>query len=69
MDEAEVKRTVREAYSVIVKTQSGCGCTSCGSDSTAFAKSIGYSEHQLGRDTRGGESGLKLRQSEQPGRS
>ena len=64
MDETEVKRTVREAYSVIVKTQSGCGCTSCGPDSAAFAKSIGYSEQQLAAVPRGGESGLKLRQPE-----
>jgi SAM-dependent methyltransferase len=47
MDEREVRRTVREAYSLIVKSQSCCGCTSCGPDNAAFAKSIGYSEEQL----------------------
>jgi SAM-dependent methyltransferase len=47
MDETEVKRTVREAYSLIVKTQSGCGCTGCGPDNAVFARSIGYSEEEL----------------------
>jgi SAM-dependent methyltransferase len=58
MDETEVKRTVREAYSLIVQTQSGCGCTSCGPDSAAFAKSIGYSEQQLAAIPEGANLGL-----------
>ena len=50
MDETEVKKRVREAYSLIAKTkttQSCCGCTSCGPDNAVFARSIGYSEEEL----------------------
>ncbi len=45
MDEGKIRKTVREAYGSIARSQTGRSC--CGQDSTAFAKSIGYSEKEL----------------------
>ena len=46
MDEIEVRRNVREAYSGIAEKGKSC-CVSCGPDNKQFAKSIGYSEAEL----------------------
>jgi hypothetical protein len=46
VDEIEIRRTVREAYGVIAESKGSC-CTSCGPDTTEFAKLIGYSEDEL----------------------
>lgn len=49
MDKKEIQKRVKENYGKIARTQQvcGCGCSSCSSDSTEFAKSIGYSEYEL----------------------
>ena len=46
MDDMEIRKNVREAYSGIAKKGRSC-CTSCGPDNKQFAKSIGYSEAEL----------------------
>ncbi len=47
MDELEIRKNVREAYSGIAEKGKSC-CTSCGPDNNKqFAKSIGYSEVEL----------------------
>ncbi|MFQ5891746.1 MAG: arsenite methyltransferase, partial [Candidatus Methanofastidiosia archaeon] len=47
MDKEKTQRIVREAYGKIAQRQEGCGCDTCGSDTSEFAKSIGYSEEEL----------------------
>lgn len=47
MNEENVKKIVREAYGKIAQGQKDCGCGSCGPDTTAFAKTLGYSENEL----------------------
>jgi arsenite methyltransferase len=47
-DEIEIKKTVRDAYSIIAQSKDSCCCTSCGTAARQFAKSIGYSEEELG---------------------
>lgn len=48
MDKEKTQKIVREAYGKIAQEQEGCGCGPCGPDATEFAKSIGYSEEELG---------------------
>ena len=58
MDEIEIRKTVREAYGAIAESKGSCCCTSCGPDSTEFAKSIGYSEDELASLPDGANLGL-----------
>jgi SAM-dependent methyltransferase len=48
MDELEIRKSVRETYSGIVQGKDSSCCTSCGPDVKQFAKSIGYSDEELG---------------------
>ncbi|MFQ6088193.1 MAG: arsenite methyltransferase [Candidatus Methanofastidiosia archaeon] len=48
MDKDKTQKIVREAYGRIAQRQKGCGCSTCGPDTREFAKSIGYSEEELG---------------------
>ncbi len=47
MKNEDTKKIVREAYGKIVRTQNGCGCSTCGPGADEFAKTIGYSEEEL----------------------
>ena len=47
MDEAKVKKTVREAYSLIARSGTNCCSGSSCCDTGAFARSLGYSEGEL----------------------
>lgn len=47
MANKDIKQIVRSAYDRIAKGQQGCGCGTCGPNSSEFAKSIGYSEEEL----------------------
>jgi len=58
MDEAKIKNTVREAYGLIARRQTGRCCPSCGPDGATFAKSIGYSEKELAAIPDGANVGL-----------
>ncbi len=47
MDKEKTKKVVKEAYGKIAKNpDDSCGC-SCGPDTAALAKSVGYSEEEL----------------------
>lgn len=49
MDLNQTTKIVREKYGAIARQQNGCGCgCSCGDDVKAYAKSLGYSENELG---------------------
>ena len=58
MDDAKIRKTVREAYGSIAGKQTGCCCSRGGPDSTTFAKSIGYSEKELAAIPDGANLGL-----------
>jgi hypothetical protein len=47
MDEHEVIKTVQAAYGLIVQSGTSCCSGSCGCDTAALAKSLGYSEDGL----------------------
>jgi arsenite methyltransferase len=57
MDDAEIRKTVRDAYGAIAESKRSC-CTSCGPDITEFAKSIGYSDKELASLPDGANLGL-----------
>ena len=42
------KKIVKDAYGKIAKSETGCGCGPSAPDARSFAKSIGYSESELG---------------------
>lgn len=50
MDKEKTQKFVKEAYGKIAQGQQGCGCgpCACGPDATEFAKTVGYSEEDLG---------------------
>jgi SAM-dependent methyltransferase len=58
MDENEVKKMVQAAYGLIVQTGTSCCSGSCGCDTTALAKSLGYSEDELNAIPEGANLGL-----------
>lgn len=58
MDENEVKKTVQAAYGLIVQTGTSCCSGSCVCDTTALAKSLGYSEDELSNLPEGANLGL-----------
>ncbi len=48
MDKEKTHKIVKEGYGRIAQGQEGCGCGPCGPDATEFAKSVGYSDEELG---------------------
>lgn len=50
MDKEKTQKFVKETYGKIAQGQQGCGCgpCACGPDATEFAKTVGYSEEELG---------------------
>lgn len=47
MRKNKTREVVKKVYGRIAKEGEGCGCGICGTDTTEFAKTIGYSEKEL----------------------
>jgi arsenite methyltransferase len=58
MDENEVKKTVQAAYGLIAQSGTSCCSGGCGGDTSALARSLGYSENELALLPDGANLGL-----------